>query len=102
MVTVIIEQEKHPSVPLFLVGHSMGGMIALRCVIRSVLMISDDCPPFTLPPCMLAFHDQMFPENVSVDNVDRNAQESRTVPWLCSQWSPHSAWISGIFCKNSI
>ena len=27
-------QEKHTSVPLFLVGHSMGGMIALRCVIR--------------------------------------------------------------------
>jgi len=29
-----IIQEKHPSLPLFLVGHSMGGMIALRCVIR--------------------------------------------------------------------
>lgn len=28
-------QEKHPSLPLFLVGHSMGGMIALRCVIRN-------------------------------------------------------------------
>ena len=88
MVTIHIEQEKHPSVPLFLVGHSMGGMIALRCVIRSVLMISDDHPPFNLPPlrwrCMLAFHNQMIPENVSVDNVDRNAQESRTVSWLCS------------------
>jgi len=28
-------QEQHPLLPLFLVGHSMGGMVALRCVIRS-------------------------------------------------------------------
>ena len=34
MMTINIAQEKHPSLPLFLVGHSMGGMIALRCVIR--------------------------------------------------------------------
>ena len=34
MMPIKIVQEKHPSVPLFLVGHSMGGMIALRCVIR--------------------------------------------------------------------
>lgn len=31
----IIIQEKHPSLALFLVGHSMGGMIALRCIIRN-------------------------------------------------------------------
>jgi len=31
----ILMQEKHPKLPLFLVGHSMGGMISLRCVIRN-------------------------------------------------------------------
>lgn len=30
----ILLQEKHPSLPLFLVGHSMGGMVALSCVLR--------------------------------------------------------------------
>jgi alpha-beta hydrolase superfamily lysophospholipase len=30
-----ILQDQHPSLPLFLVGHSMGGMIALRCDLRS-------------------------------------------------------------------
>merc|ERR1719278_346504 len=34
MITMMLK-EKHPSLPLFLVGHSMGGMIALRCVIRN-------------------------------------------------------------------
>ena len=27
-------QDKHPDLPLFLIGHSMGGMIALRAVLR--------------------------------------------------------------------
>ena len=36
MITMM-SKEKHPSLPLFLVGHSMGGMIALRCVIRSFI-----------------------------------------------------------------
>ena len=27
-------QDKHPDLPLFLIGHSMGGMIALRSVLR--------------------------------------------------------------------
>ena len=36
MITMMLK-EKHPSLPLFLVGHSMGGMIALRCVIRSFI-----------------------------------------------------------------
>jgi acylglycerol lipase len=27
-------QDKHPNLPVFLVGHSMGGMIAVRSVLR--------------------------------------------------------------------
>ena len=27
-------QDKHPDLPLFLIGHSMGGMIAVRAVLR--------------------------------------------------------------------
>ena len=27
-------KEKHPNLPLFLIGHSMGGMIAIRVVVR--------------------------------------------------------------------
>lgn len=43
MITMM-SKEKHPSLPLFLVGHSMGGMIALRCVIRSFI----SPPPYTI------------------------------------------------------
>ena len=27
-------QDQHPDLPLFLIGHSMGGMIAVRAVLR--------------------------------------------------------------------
>jgi len=30
----MFQKEKHSSLPLFILGHSMGGMISLRCVIR--------------------------------------------------------------------
>lgn len=30
----LLMQEKHPEVPLFLVGHGMGGMVGLRAIIR--------------------------------------------------------------------
>ena len=43
MITMM-SKERHPSLPLFLVGHSMGGMIALRCVIRSFT----SPPPYTI------------------------------------------------------
>ena len=32
--TGFINQEKHPDLPLYLIGHSMGGMIAVRAVLR--------------------------------------------------------------------
>ena len=99
----MMSKEKHPSLPLFLVGHSMGGMIALRCVIRSFI----SPPPYTIIVVQVVTNAfwHHFLKSWTQDYFFSKcfqSQEPRTFWRLCSERPFNSAWSSGSYTDYGV